>query len=106
MAVSKSIAAKSFIPVKNTGAKDGDEVVQIYVKSLDNPDAPIKSLKGFKKVFLQPGESAKLTFDITDEALSFFDADAHKWVLEPGEFVAHVGSASDDIRTSVKFNVK
>ena len=57
-------------------------------------------------MFLQPGESAKLTFDIPDEALSFFDADAHKWVLEPGEFVAHVGSASDDIRTSVKFNVK
>ena len=93
--------------MKNTGELAGAEVVQLYISDTEASVArPAKELKGFKKVFLQPGESAKLTFDITDEALSFFDADAHKWVLEPGEFVAHVGSASDDIRTSVKFNVK
>ena len=64
-----------------------------------------KELKGFKKVFLQPGERKTVTFDIPDEALSFFDADAHKWVAEPGEFIAHVGSASDDIRSSVNFKL-
>ena len=67
---------------------------------------PAKELKGFRKVYLQPGESATVTFDIPDSALSFFDADAHEWVVEPGAFIAHVGSASDDIRTSVKFTVK
>ena len=98
---------KLSVSVKNSGKVAGAEVVQLYISDTEASVArPAKELKGFKKVFLQPGESAKLTFDITDEALSFFDADAHKWVLEPGEFVAHVGSASDDIRTSVKFNVK
>ena len=98
---------KLSVSVKNSGKVAGAEVVQLYISDTEASVArPAKELKGFKKVFLQPGESAKLTFDIPDEALSFFDADAHKWVLEPGEFVAHVGSASDDIRTSVKFNVK
>ena len=85
---------------------DGAEIAQLYV-GLPGAQVfrPKKELKGFKKVFLQPGESKTVTFDIPDEALSFFDADAHKWVAEPGEFIAHVGSASDDIRSSVSFKL-
>lgn len=95
------------VSVKNTGNVAGAEVVQLYIGDPESSvERPEKELKGFRKVFLQPGESATLSFDIPDSALSFFDADAHEWVCEPGEFIASVGSASDDIRTSVKFHVK
>ena len=98
---------KLSVSVKNTGSVPGAEVVQLYISDPEaSVERPAKELKGFKKVFLQPGESQTVTFDIPDSALSFFDADAHKWTVEPGDFIAHVGSASDDIRTSVKFHVK
>lgn len=96
---------KLSVNVKNNGPVAGAEVVQLYISDTEaSVERPAKELKGFKKVFLQPGESKTVTFEIPDSALSFFDADQHKWVMEPGEFVAHVGSGSDDIRTSVKFN--
>ena len=97
---------KLSVSVKNTGDVAGAEVVQLYISDPEcSVERPAKELKGFRKVFLQPGESKTVTFEIPDEALSFFDADAHKWVAEPGEFIAHVGSGSDDIRTSVKFKL-
>ncbi|MBP5566004.1 MAG: glycoside hydrolase family 3 C-terminal domain-containing protein [Bacteroidales bacterium] len=96
---------KLSVSVKNNGPVAGAEVVQLYISDTEaSVERPAKELKGFKKVFLQPGESKTVTFEIPDSALSFFDAEQHKWVVEPGEFVAHVGSGSDDIRTSVKFN--
>ena len=96
---------KVSVSVKNTGDVAGAEVVQLYISDPQcSVERPAKELKAFRKVFLQPGESVKVVFDITEDALSYFDADAHKWVVEPGEFIAHVGSASDDIRSSVKFN--
>jgi beta-glucosidase len=95
---------KLSVSVKNTGDVAGAEVVQLYISDPEcSVERPAKELKAFEKVFLQPGESRIVTFEIPDEALSFFDADAHKWVVEPGEFIAHVGSASDDIRSSVSF---
>lgn len=97
---------KLSVCVKNTGKVAGAEVVQLYISDPEcSVERPSKELKGFRKVFLQPGESKTVTFDIPDSALSYFDADAHKWVAEPGEFIAHVGSGSDDIRTSVKFKL-
>ena len=97
---------KLSVSVKNTGDVAGAEVVQLYISDPEcSVVRPAKELKGFKKVFLQPGESKTVTFEIPDEALSFFDADAHKWVAEPGEYIAHVGSASDDIRSSVSFKL-
>ena len=96
--------SKVSVSVRNSGSVAGAEVVQMYISDVESSvERPAKELKGFKKVFLEPGESVKVTFEIPDEALSFFDADAHAWKVEPGEFVAHIGSASDDIRTSVKF---
>ena len=95
---------KVSVSVKNTGKVAGAEVVQLYISDPEaSVERPAKELKGFKKVFLQPGEATTVTFEIPDSALSFFDAEQHKWVLEPGEFIAHIGSASDDIRTSIKF---
>ncbi len=92
------------VPVKNSGAVAGAEVVQLYISDPEcSVEKPAKELKGFKKVFLQPGESAVVEFKVGGEELSFFDAQAHKWVAEKGEYIAGLGSASDDIRTSVHF---
>ena len=97
---------KVSVSVRNNGPVAGAEVVQLYISDPESSvERPAKELKGFKKVFLQPGESQTVTFEIPDSALSFFDAEQHKWVLEPGEFIAHIGSGSDDIRTSVKFKI-
>ena len=74
-------------------------------KALPEGDASLDGAE-YAVTYRYAGESKTVTFDIPDSALSFFDADAHKWTVEPGEFIAHVGSASDDIRTSVRFNVR
>ena len=94
------------VTVRNSGPVAGAEVVQLYISDQEaSVPRPVKELKGFRKVFLQPGESTVVTFDIGTDALSFFDADAHKWVAEPGRFTALIGAASDDIRTSVEFSL-
>jgi len=92
--------------VKNTGSVAGAEVVQLYVSDVESSvERPVKELKGFEKVFLQPGESRKVQFTLDRRALSFFDADSHAWVAEPGEFRALVGTSSEDIREEVPFRL-
>ncbi len=95
------------IPVTNTGKVAGTEVVQLYIS---DPKCsvlrPTKELKGFKKVYLEPGQTKTVTFTVGRDALSYFDADRHEWVAEPGKFTAHAASASDDIRSSVDFTLK
>ncbi len=95
------------VPVTNTGNVAGAEVVQLYISDPEcSVERPTKELKDFKKVYLQPGESRTVEFTVRPSDLAYFDAAAHEWVAEPGRFVASIGSASDDIRTSVKFNLK
>ena len=92
--------------VKNTGSVAGAEVLQLYVSDVESSvERPVKELKGFEKVFLQPGESRKVQFTLDRRALSFFDADSHAWVAEPGEFRALVGTSSEDIRGEVSFKL-
>lgn len=92
------------VPVTNTGKLEGAEVVQLY---LSDPKCsvkrPVKELKGFSKVFLQPGETKNVSFEIGKDDLCYFDAGNHKWTVEPGEFKVHIGAASDDIRSSTTF---
>jgi beta-glucosidase len=64
---------------------------------------PKKELKGFCKVALQPGETKEVTFTITPDMLSYFDADAHQWVTEAGQFVLHIASSSADIHASLPY---
>ncbi len=92
------------VSVKNTGDRAGAEVVQLYIK--DNESSvlrPEKELKGFQKVYLEPGQSKTVSFRISKEALQYFDADAHEWKAEDGEFEALVGASAGDIRSSVSF---
>ena len=97
---------KVSVTVKNTGSVPGAEVVQLYVSDVESSvERPVKELKGFEKVYLQPGESRKVQFTLDRRALSFFDADSHAWVAEPGEFRALVGTSSEDIREEVQFRL-
>ena len=92
--------------LKNTGERAGAEVVQLYIMDSEaSVERPSKELKGFEKVYLEPGESHRLEFSIGQEALSFFDADAHEWVAEPGEFHALIGTSSADIRADIPFKL-
>lgn len=92
--------------IKNTGEVAGAEVVQLYIRDTEASVArPSKELKGFEKVYLQPGESRSLQFTLTRDDLSFFDAASHAWVAEPGEFHVLLGCSSADIRADVPFTL-
>ena len=92
--------------IKNTGEVAGAEVVQLYIRDTEASVArPSKELKGFEKVYLQPGESRTLQFTLTRDDLSFFDAASHAWVAEPGEFHVLLGCSSADIRADVPFTL-
>lgn len=97
---------KVSVDVTNTGEREGKEIVQLYIQDQESSlERPVKELKGFKKVALAPGETAKVTFEIDEDMLKFYDPSQGGWVLEKGAFTAHVGAASDDIRTTVDFNI-
>ena len=84
------------IPVKNTGAIDGDEVVQVYVKSLDNPDAPIKSLKGFKRVNIAAGQQASVKITLDKGAFEYYDEKIDELSVKPGKYQILYGPSSQD----------
>ena len=98
---------KVSVEVTNAGDYDGAEVVQLYISDPESTiDRPVKELKNFEKVWLKAGETRTVTFEIDAEDLSYFDAEEHAWVAEPGEYQALVGSSSEDIRSVVSFNLK
>ena len=94
------------VDITNTGDLAGKEVVQLYIGDNEaSVERPVKELKGFKKIALEPGQKQTVTFEITPDMLKFFDADKHEWVLEKGKFTAYIAAASDDVRTQVEFEV-
>ena len=94
------------VPVKNTGSVAGKEVVQLYVGD-DKCSVlrPLKELKHFQKIALQPGEEKSVTFTVTPEDLQFYDDKAACWKSEPGKFKLYIGSSSTDIRGTVNFEL-
>ncbi|MDD3078633.1 MAG: glycoside hydrolase family 3 C-terminal domain-containing protein [Paludibacter sp.] len=95
------------IPIKNTGKLAGKEVVQLYVgDEKSSLPRPLKELKHFIKIELQPNESKNVTFDISVDDLKFFDDQKHEWIAESGKFKIYIGSSSADIRTVVDFELK
>ena len=86
---------KVTVPVTNTGSVEGAEVVQVYVKSLDNPDAPIKGLKGFQRVNLAPGATAKVTIELKADAFEYYDGNDGLSVF-PGKYQILYGNSSAD----------
>jgi beta-glucosidase len=85
--------------LRNTGELPGSEVAQIYTHQLKSVvPQPIKSLRAFQRVLLQPGEMKTLRFRVTIQQLAFYDVNVHDFRVEPGQFDVLVGSSSEDIR--------
>ena len=90
---------KISLDVSNVGNRAGAEVVQLYMGDpVSSVQRPLKELKGFEKVYLEPGQKRTVTFTLTDEDLSFWDEGTRRWASEAGEFDILVGSSSRDIR--------
>ena len=95
------------IDVTNTGTRAGAETVQLYISDTQSSlPRPVKELKGFQKVYLQPGETQAVSITIDSSALSFYDDKAQAWVAEPGEFVATVNNSSSVTKKTPKLKFK
>ncbi len=95
------------VSVKNTGRCAGAETVQLYIRDVKaSVDRPYKELKGFQKVYLQPGETQEVTITIDRKALSFYDETISAWKAEPGQFEALVGNASDNLKLKTSFELR
>jgi beta-glucosidase len=95
------------VDVTNTGDAEGSEVVQMYIRDkFSSVTRPIKELKGFKKVWIKPGETKTVTIEINEKSLAFFDIRMN-YVVEPGEFEIMVGTSSlDEDLTKVTLTVE
>ena len=86
------------VDVTNTGTVAGDEVVQLYVRDdVASVTPPVKELRGFRRVSVQPGQMTSVRFVLSDRDLALYDA-AMRSVIEPGRFTVFVGSSSDSVR--------
>ena len=93
------------VTVKNTGARDADEVVQLYIRDMvASISRPVKELKGFQRIHLIAGESKEVSFEITPDMLKFYNIEL-KHVIEPGDFQIMVGANSKEVDT-LNFTVK
>ena len=84
------------VPVTNTGKREGTETVQVYVKALDYPEAPIKSLKGFQKLSLKAGETATATITLDGEAFEYYDESIDELSTRPGRYQILYGNSSQE----------
>ncbi|WP_338767633.1 glycoside hydrolase family 3 N-terminal domain-containing protein [Massilia sp. METH4] len=92
--------------LENRGKVAGTEIAQLYIRDMvASVVRPLKELKGFAKVHLQPGERRRVTFTIDRDTLAFFNSQL-KWGAEPGEFKLMVGSASDDVRLETTLHLQ
>jgi beta-glucosidase len=92
--------------VTNTGPRAGAEVAEIYVGDSHAPVArPVKELKGFGKVFLQPGETKKVAVQLNRRSFSYYDVTSKQWTANPGDFTILVGSSSAKIELTGAFQL-
>ena len=94
--IARDGATRVMADVTNTGGRAGSEVVQMYIRDrISSVTRPVKELKGFRRVYLEAGETAAVEFPIISESLAFYDVDM-QYVVEPGEFEIMVGNSSRD----------
>ncbi|OBX26993.1 beta-glucosidase [Gelidibacter algens] len=104
-AINKEDSIQITVEVSNTGKVFGEEVVQLYVgDDVSSISRPLKELKGFKKIGLNPGEKQKISFTLNPTDFSFYNKDM-QWVLESGSFTIMIGASSQDIKFSKKLAV-
>jgi len=83
------------IPVSNTGKEKGIEVVQLYVKKVNDTDGPIKTLRSFKRVEVAPGKTIQVSIDLPPSAFEFYDRSQLKMAVTSGEYELYYGNSSD-----------
>jgi beta-glucosidase len=83
------------IPVTNTGKRDGAEVVQVYVRKVNDNDGPLKTLKGFKRVYIPAGKTQQVAIELTPSSFEFYDRGQRKMAIAPGEYDFFYGTSSD-----------
>ena len=87
------------VKVTNSGARAGDEVVQLYVRYPDSAvERPIRDLRGFRRITLAPGEARTVEFPLPASALAYWDVIEHRWRVETGPVQLEAGASSMDIR--------
>lgn len=105
--VSENDAINVSVTLRNTGDYDGDEVVQLYVRDVESAETqPIKSLKGFKRVFIKKGKTTTIEIPLEINDLSYYDEKQGDFVVEPGVFELQIGASSSDIRLKTHIIVR
>ena len=95
------------VPVTNTGNRTGSETVQLYISAKGGTIArPVKELKAFRKVYLQPGETRNVELTIGADALSYYDEATSGWRTEGGKYEALIGTASNQLPVKYAFTLK
>ena len=95
------------VRVTNTGKRAGDEIVQLYVEPGQALlPRPLRELKGFGRVGLQPGEAKTVSILLDERAFSYYDPAQHAWVAEPGRYVVHAAANSRDLRVQTTVTLK
>ena len=99
--MTKNGTVEAKVTVTNTGSRDADEVVQLYIRDLQaSISRPVKELKGFQRIHLKAGESREVTFTVTRRELTFFDGEGNE-IIEPGEFHIMTGPNNRDVSQAV-----
>ncbi|KAG1341058.1 hypothetical protein G6F62_005205 [Rhizopus arrhizus] len=93
------------VNIKNTGRFDGAEIPQLYVSFPEIAQEPPKILRGFEKVFLSVGQESQISFKLKKTDLSYYNIKSHGWVVPKGDFKAHIGSSSRNIKGTIKFTL-
>jgi len=94
------------LPIKNIGEREGKEIVQLYIgEEKSKVLRPVKELKGFSKVALNPNEEKQVEFVITADDLKYYDEETQTWVANPGKHKAYIGSSSTHIHSTIEFSL-
>jgi beta-glucosidase len=95
------------VMVKNIGNRSGKEIVQLYVRDKESTiDRPLRELKGFAKIALNPGEEKPVSFTLDKRSFAYYNTAIHGWVVESGEFSIDIGASSRDIRLIASITVE
>jgi beta-glucosidase len=95
------------LDLENIGEREGAEIVQLYIQEIEPKiKRPEKELRGFERVFLNPKQKNKIQFEITKDALSYYDENLKSWTVDAGKYKVLIGSSSRDIRLESNFNYK
>ncbi len=83
------------VPVTNAGKRDGVEVVQVYIRKVNDIEGPLKTLRGFKRIEIPAGKTQQVSIDLNAASFEFFDWSQRKMMVTPGEYEVYCGSSSD-----------